>query len=149
MAHSKTRLYAYSACILAAALLNISLVHSTATFLATGNNPLDIYNDSLTTYLPTTVTTVQKVFPLAEQRGVNIDGSLRVGSAVPMSMAANPFGESWNSTQMLSSIRLDTGTYVINDVDLALPSVGAPWVIGRSYNARQHNGTNYVNSEGA
>jgi len=149
MAHSKTRLYGYSVCILAAALLNISLVHSTATLIAAGDEPLDIYNDSLTTYLVTTATTVQDVYPLAEQRGVNIDGSLRVGSAVPMSMAANPFGESWNSTQMLSSIRLDTGTYVINDVDLALPSVGAPWVIGRSYNARQHNGTNYVNSDGA
>ncbi|MEE9131413.1 MAG: RHS repeat domain-containing protein, partial [Phycisphaerales bacterium] len=135
--HKRSR-YAYSTCILAAYALMISLPQR-----AEAVDPiLEVYDASLTTYLYDVgdgSTLAQHVRPLMEQRGVNLDGSLRLGSTHPMSLQGNPFGEAWNANMMLSGVRLDTGTYVINDVDLALPSPGPSWVIGRSYNSRQED----------
>ncbi|MCH8314975.1 MAG: RHS repeat protein, partial [Planctomycetes bacterium] len=151
--HKSSR-YACSTCILAAAVLIISVPQRAVAALEIQDRVLDLYSTSLTTYLydgndgaggdPGT-TIAQEVRPLAEQRGVNLDGSLRLGSTHPMSLQGNPFGEAWNANMMLSGVRLDTGTYVINDVDIALPSPGPSWVIGRSYNARQEDdqGTRY------
>jgi RHS repeat-associated protein len=34
-------------------------------------------------------------------------------------------------------VRLDTGTFPTNDIDIALPSDGFRWLVGRSYNSRQ------------
>jgi hypothetical protein len=109
---------------------------------------LKLHNGSLTSYVATSKSTVQDVRPQVAQRGVNIDGSLRLGSTHGMAMAGNPFGEPWNRNQMLSGVRLDTGTYVINAIDIALPAE-VPWVIGRSYNARQKDsGGSYFASGG-
>ncbi|MCH8342427.1 MAG: RHS repeat-associated core domain-containing protein [Planctomycetes bacterium] len=109
---------------------------------------LEIYNDSLTTYLPTSKSNIQDIRALVDQRGVNIDGSLRTAAGPPMALAGNPFSEPWNESMILSGVRLDTGTVSITDVDLALPAPSFSWVIGRSYNARQHDGTAYFDSNG-
>ncbi|MEW6743199.1 MAG: hypothetical protein AB1486_10620 [Planctomycetota bacterium] len=53
--------------------------------------PLQIENASLTTYLPTSASSVQNAFPLAVQRGVTIDGSMRAPSPLGMAIAGNPF----------------------------------------------------------
>ncbi len=116
---------------------------------AAGDPILEIYSDSLTSYLADP-SAVQGVHPLVDQRGVNIDGALRLGGGPPMSLAGNPFGEAWDGNTLLSGIRLDTGTVSITDVDLALPSPGFSWVIGRSFNVRQLNteGDGYTDSNG-
>ncbi len=108
---------------------------------------LTTYNDSLTTYKPSGKSNIQDIRALIDQRGVNFDGTIRLGSTHRMALAADPFGQSWNRNQVLSGLRLDTGTFIINDVDLAFPAQ-VPWVIGRSYYARQHDGTSYFASTG-
>jgi RHS repeat-associated protein len=108
---------------------------------------LEINDDSLTTYQSADKTVMQDTRPLVDQRGVNIDGSLRLGGGPPMSLSGNPFSEAWNASSLMSSIRLDTGTVSITDVDLSLPAPGFSWVIGRSYNVRQFDGTDYYNSQ--
>ncbi len=152
MIRHKSSRYAYSTCILAAAVLIISVPQRAVAALVDTDPVLEVYDDSLTTYLYDVgngTTLVQGVRPLAEQRGVNLDGSLRLGSTHPMSLQGNPFGEAWNANMMLSGVRLDTGTYVINDVDISLPSPGPTWVIGRSYNARQEDdGGTHLDSGG-
>ena len=51
--------------------------------LPPGGDPiLEVFNDSLTTYLASGATSVQDVRPLALQRGVNLDGSLRAASTL-------------------------------------------------------------------
>lgn len=110
----------------------------TAASLATETPILQTHDDALTSYLGA-ASAAQDVLPLAAQRGVNLDGSLRARGGPPMSLAGNPFGESWNGNMMLSGVRLDTGAISITDVDLALPSPGFSWVIGRSYNAVQED----------
>ena len=130
------------------AVLVVSLL-ATSGGEAWGDQILENYSDSLTTYLVTGKTNVQNLRPLVDQRGVNIDGVLRHGSSLPMMLAGDPFGEGWDSTNRLSSLRLDTGTFVISDVDLALPAPGFSWVIGRSYNCRQKDsGGSYFDSAG-
>ncbi|MCI0676140.1 MAG: hypothetical protein L0Y42_10250, partial [Phycisphaerales bacterium] len=116
---------------------------------AAADQILENYSDSLTTYLHTSKSNEQDVRPLVDQRGVHIDGALRHGSSLPMMLAGNPFGEGWDSNNRLSSIRLDTGTFAIHDVDLALPAPGFSWVIGRSHNSRQKDsGGSYFSSNG-
>jgi len=100
---------------------------------------LEVYNDSLITYLPSAASAVQDIRPLANQRGVNLDGSLRAGSTLGLHLHGNPLGgggAAWSAHQRMSGVRLDIGTYDASGVDLALPAE-VPWVIGRSYNARQ------------
>ncbi|MCH8151435.1 MAG: RHS repeat-associated core domain-containing protein [Planctomycetes bacterium] len=109
---------------------------------------LEIHDGSLTTYLPSSKSNIQDIRALVDQRGVNIDGSLRLRSTQRMAMGGNPFREAWNRNQMLSGARLDTGTFVINDVDLTFPG-DVPWLIGRSYNTRQKDsGGSYFASNG-
>src|SRR5262249_2955236 len=64
-------------------------------------------------------TSVQGVRPHFLQRGVNLDGTLRQPSAQGWALAANPFGEGWNSTAVLGALRLDTGTVSLTEVDMA------------------------------
>ena len=56
---------------------------------------LEISSGSLTTYLAGR-TSVQDARPRPEQRGVNLDGSLRSGSTFPMAIAGNPFEDAWH-----------------------------------------------------
>ena len=101
------------------------------------NQLLDIYGYSLTNYIPASATPVQGVLPSQEQRGVNIDGSLRYGSTQGWVLNANPFNEPATPKMKLNDIRLDNGTYAPTEIDLALPCIGPSWVIGRSYNGKQ------------
>ena len=127
------RALASSAAVLAAALAHLP---------ARGQNQLlDIYGPSLTSYLPTSATPVQGVMLSQEQRGVNIDGSLRFGSTQGWTLNANPFSEPATPMMKMNDIRLDDGTYTPTEIDLALPCIGPSWVIGRSYNGTQPNGS--------
>ena len=109
---------------------------------------LEIHDDSLTSYLPSSKSNLQDVRPQVDQRGVDLDGSGRLRSTHPMAAAGNPAGDRWNANQALSGVRLNPGTFTINDVDLAFPAQ-VPWVIGRSYNARQKDsGGSYFASGG-
>ena len=100
---------------------------------------LEIYDASLTTYLPAAATLVQDVAPLAVQRGVNLDGSLREQTGFAASIAGNPLeigcasggGScgggggflSWNrNNRICGDVRLDTGTYSPFDIDIAMPA---------------------------
>ena len=62
--------------------------------LATANQILEVFADSLTTY-QAGLTGVQGVMPRVEQRGVNLDGSPRAGSTFQMAVAGNPFENVW------------------------------------------------------
>ncbi len=96
-----------------------------------------VHDDSITDY-NAAATTAQDVRPRAEQRGVGLDGTMRAGGAFPWAVRGNPF-ESGVQGERLESLRLATGAFVVSDIDLALPAQ-VPWVVGRSYNARQHSG---------
>ncbi|MEW6742607.1 MAG: hypothetical protein AB1486_07595 [Planctomycetota bacterium] len=94
---------------------------------------LQIADSSLTSYLPTSASSVQNVFPLAVQRGVTIDGTLRAPLPLGMAIAGNPFrggcGDRVGGFRQLGPIDLATGSYSITEVDLALPSPGVMrWV---------------------
>src|SRR5579862_6228222 len=83
---------------------------------ASADQILQLDNDSLTTYLAG-ATSAQGVQPSFLQRGVNIDGTLRLQSAQGWALAGNPFGEGWDNTAKLGSMRLDTGTISLTEVD--------------------------------
>lgn len=61
---------------------------------ANGDVILDFYGTSFRTYQATAKTAIQDVRPLFDQRGVNLDGSLRSPSVLPIAMPGNAFGES-------------------------------------------------------
>ncbi|MBI5285616.1 MAG: hypothetical protein HY874_11030, partial [Chloroflexi bacterium] len=109
---------------------------------------LEIHTSSLTSYLPTTATAVQDLYPFALQRGVNLEGSQRSAGALPWALAGNPFEQSWQGHEALGDLRLATGTYSPFEVDIALPNQGGPWIIGRTYNARQESATGARDSNG-
>ncbi|MFO0981425.1 MAG: DUF6531 domain-containing protein [Planctomycetota bacterium] len=109
---------------------------------------------SLTTYLPSGGTAVQGVRPLPGQRGISLDGSVRAGTPMGAAAAGNPLlssggcGSKGDHSGMLGPISLSTGTYVVNDVDLALPAPGVfRFVVGRSYNTRQDS-SGHLDSNG-
>jgi YD repeat-containing protein len=131
-----------------AALASLALIAGYRPISAS-NQILEIHDGSLTTYLPSGNTNIQGVRPLAAQRGVNIDGSLRAAPALPMQLAGNPFGEVWTGKQFLNDVRIDIGAYAPFDVDIALPSDGPRWVIGRTHNPRQENSSStHIDSDG-
>ena len=102
---------------------------------------LQTYADSLTTY-KAGKTKVQDARPRVEQRGVNLDGSLRRESTHFLSVEGNPFESVWDGEAELNDVRLDTGTWSPTEVDISLPAT-VPWVIGRSFNSRQDNAGQY------
>ncbi len=114
---------------------------------ASGSSILVVHDDTLTNYRAA-ATAVQDVSPLAIQRGVNIDGSIRAGSTHPMHLAGNPFGSPWSANQTLNGIRTVTGSYAPTDVDISLPADGPAWVIGRTYNSRQEESSSHHDSDG-
>jgi YD repeat-containing protein len=110
---------------------------------------LEIFGDPLTTYLPASNTNVQDVRPLVAQRGVNLDGTLRSMTGHLMYIAGNPFGDVWGGRERLNDVRIDIGAYAPFDVDIALPSDGPRWVIGRTFNPRQENSDgSHIDSNG-
>ncbi len=109
--------------------------------MARGDQILETWNNSLTSYLPAAASGGQKVWPLHQQRGVNLDGSRRTWSALGWAFAGNPTNaggaESWNGNLMLGDMRVDLGAYSPTDVDISLPSNGFRWIIGRTFNGVQ------------
>jgi len=106
----------------------------------------EIWGEAMLTYKPAIATPVQDVWPQVTQRGVQLDGMLRSGAHLPFHINANPYESAWRAPSV-GGIRLDTGTFQVSDVDIALPSEGFEWVIGRTYNARQLDGSSaYRNS---
>ena len=113
----------------------------TGPFGLAGTSPRDAvlqpHNAAITTF-KVGATPVQDVQPRVEQRGVGFDGTLRSGATVGFSIAGNPFGSPVGGGTH-NGLRLDTGTWAAQDVDIAMPTTGPTWVIGRSFNARQDN----------
>ncbi len=107
-----------------------------------------VHGTSLTSNKMPAASAIQNVFPRFDQRGTEIDGTVRSGSAMGLQLGANPFGEGWNRSAVLGGgVRLATGTYAPFDVDLSFPAE-IPWVIGRTYNARQASGGSHHASNG-
>jgi len=114
---------------------------------ARADQVLQTSGDSLTTYKYAGNTRVQGVRPRAEQRGVGLDGAHRAGGSLPWALAGNPF-ESPQAGEALGSLRLATGAYAPTEIDLALPAQ-APWVVGRTFNARQETvAPSHLDSDG-
>ncbi|NOT31995.1 MAG: hypothetical protein HOP15_16235 [Planctomycetes bacterium] len=104
-------------------------------------------SDSLYTMLVTTPTPVQDVLPQLLQRGVQLDGMLRAAPSQRMVIAANPF-ENVRRAPSIGGVNLAVGTFEVQEVDIALPSEGFSWVIGRTVNARQQTSGSHRDSQG-
>ncbi len=107
-----------------------------ASGIAFATQILETSASSLTSYLAGR-TNVQDVRPLHRQRGVNLDGSLREGGALPLAIAGNPFERAWRGDAKNNGVSLDTGAWSPTEIDLSLPAPGIRWQIGRSYNVLQ------------
>ena len=125
------------------------LASSTSSSKAAVTDPiLEIFTDSLTTYLASGASNIQDIRPQAGHRGTNLEGTYRAAPSQRMAIRGNPFENVWSESQV-NGVRLLTGTYGIQDVDLVLPAEGFSWVIGRSYNARQEtSGAAHRDSDG-
>src|ERR1700752_24621 len=95
-----------------------------------------VHGGALDSYLPAAATLVQDVWPQVNQRGTQLDGMMRSHSAQGWGLNGNPFESAWRAP-LIGGIRLDTGTYAEQDVDMALPATGFSWVIGRTHNGCQ------------
>ncbi|MFT3685398.1 MAG: hypothetical protein QM783_10800 [Phycisphaerales bacterium] len=102
------------------------------------------WNDSLTSY-GAAASSVQKIKPLAVQRGSDLEGGARLGGAPGPVLPAPSSGY---SSASLGGIDLATLTYAQADVDLALPTDGPSVVIGRTFNHRQGTGSSVTASNG-
>ncbi len=110
---------------------------------------LEIHADSLTDYKLSSASNFQDIQLDHGNRGVRIEGTLQARPLFPMAFAGNPFESAWSGAGNQNGLRLDTGAYSPQDVDIALPSDGPGWSIGRSYNARQVDGSGTArNSDG-
>lgn len=109
---------------------------------------LDVQAASLTSYLPTSATAMQGVRPRISQRGAQLDGALRKPTPWGLAIAGNPFAANPTSGRV-NGVNVGDGSAEIFDIDLRLPAKGIPWVIGRSYNARQvDSGGTHLDSNG-
>ena len=107
---------------------------------------LEIEGTSLEGVQYATAAVQQDVQPIVLQRGALVDGHVRGRTFLPMTINGSPFRAVWQAPTV-SGVRLETGTYDVSDVDLSLPAVGFPWVVGRTYNNRQDDG-GHVDSDG-
>lgn len=116
--------------------LSLAALIAASAALADDGQLLVTHSSSLTTMQLTAPTNVQDVLPHVLQRGVNLDGSARAGSAFGWRLNANAIGGGTVGGRTLGEIDLATGSPVVTAVDLSLPAK-QPWVIGRSYSGRQ------------
>jgi len=63
-------------------------------------------------------------------------------------ITGNPFSHAPSGLRNMGAVDLATGTFMISDVDLRLPSTGFEVVVGRSYSCVQHDGTSHHDSAG-
>ena len=118
----------------AAGLAVVAGVHRTP---AAGETPILLMNEgSLESMLLSSPSLKQDVLPLMVQRGTLLDGSMRSRAFQRMAIGGNPYENTWKG-ESIGGIRLESGTYDISDIDLALPADGFSWVVGRTYNCRQ------------
>ena len=108
------------------------------------------HDASLVSYLPTGSTNVQGIRPLFEQRGVYADGQLRASGVKGWSLAANSVDIGWNrANDSLQDVVLSTGALSQTATDMALPSPGLRWVVGRTYSGVQEtSGAAHQDSDG-
>lgn len=114
---------------------------------ASGFQILTTNSHTLTQY-QAGATAVQELQPIHFQRGVNLDGTKRLESALGWALAGNPYSESWDSKLWMGDIRLDTLSYSPTTIDLSLPAPGFRWIIARAYNGVQHDSSSHVDSNG-
>jgi len=107
----------------------------------------EMHIGSITSVLVTVNTPVQDTRPRLFNRGTQLDGMLRAAPAQRMQIHANPFEDAFRAPS-IGGINLASGSYSVQEVDLALPSDGFSWVIGRSYNARQEASGAHMDSNG-
>jgi RHS repeat-associated protein len=106
---------------------------------------LQTHGESLTTYLPS-VTAVQNVRPRPEQRGTNLEGSMRKGSPLPFAIAGNPFEDAWRGEMEIDGVGLDVGAWSPSEVDISLPAPGFRWTLGRSFGSRQDSSGHHASN---
>jgi YD repeat-containing protein len=97
---------------------------------------LDVYGTSVTAS-PVGGWSTFSAVPRFDQRGVDIDGTLRAPVPLGWAVAADPLGGGYSNGRKLGDVNLATGSYNPTDIDLALPTIGPPIVIGRTYNNLQ------------
>jgi len=97
---------------------------------------------SLTAYLAG-ATAVQDITPGVLQRSVHLDGSLRAAPSVGAHIAGNPFGSVWSANRSVNGVQLATGAFELTEVDIALPSEGPSWVVGRAYSSAAASANGY------
>ncbi|HRQ73937.1 MAG TPA: RHS repeat-associated core domain-containing protein [Phycisphaerales bacterium] len=125
-----------------------TLILATSLAPTAAGQVLLVDDDSLTEVLFDSPTRVQDVRPIHLQRGVGIDGTLCEEPLFGWAVAGNPWPEAWNGQNRFGVVRLDTGSYSITAVDMALPARGFSWVIGRTYNPRQEVSSYAHSSDG-
>jgi len=109
---------------------------------------LEVNDHSLTTMRLSAATGGQDILPQVEQRGMGIDGVMRKGPALPIMLSGNPFEKTWNGGPN-EGIDLMLGSYAAGGTDIALPTQGPTWRVGRSYNAVQEtSGGSHRDSDG-
>ena len=91
---------------------------------ARGDQILTNYGASLTSFKYAGSTRVQLARPRFDQRGLNLDGSLRAGPLFSWSIAGNPF-EAGMGGGKLGDLSLLTGSYNPVLIQAALPAPGA------------------------
>jgi YD repeat-containing protein len=135
-------------CVLAALSPLAMLCAMTSTALATTAPVLDVYGPTLTVD-PTSTSSHQPAWARWEQRGVDIDGTLRMPVPLGWSVAGDPLGGGYAAGRTLGDVNLCTGSYHPTEIDLAFPTLGLPVVIGRTYNGVQEDGAGgYASFEG-
>lgn len=107
----------------------------------------EVHSGTLTTMQVLTNAPVQDTRPRLLNRGTQLDGMMRAAPAERMVIHADPFEDAWRAPT-IGGINLATGSYAVQDVDIALPAAGFTWVVGRSYNARQEASGSHMDSNG-
>lgn len=126
----------------------LAAIGAAAPGAAQTNPVLDNHSSAVTSYRAGAASRVQDVWPRFQQRGANLDGTLWADDVQGWSANANLF-ESAQPGRRLGVVDLALGAYVVSEVDIDLPQPGlARWVIARSYNAVQKDGSGYRVSNG-
>src|SRR5688572_22062678 len=121
--------------LIVGALAPFALSHRSATPPLNTRAVGETYSASLTTFQVLSNAPIQDTRPRLLNRGTQLDGMLRARPAERMQIHANPFEDAWRAPT-IGGINLATGAYSVDEVDIALPA-SVPWVVGRTYNARQ------------
>jgi hypothetical protein len=108
--------------------------------LGTTDPILDVYGPTLTV-APTSFSSHQPAFARLQQRQVDIDGTLRAFVPFGWAAAGDPLGGGYAAGRTIGDVNLATGSYHPTDIDIALPTLGLPVVIGRTYNGVQDDGS--------